>query len=403
MIRINVGDFRLDSDEKKLILDILDTGRISEGVKVREFEDLWSAYIGTKYAVAMNSGTAALISGWSALLHKNKYSRLKRKVITSPITYIATSNALVLAGFEPVYVDIDLNTFGITPENIKARLESVEDPENYAAVNPVHLMGYPCDMDQINEIAKDYNLSVVEDSAQAHGSVYKNRKTGSMSSFSAFSFYVAHSFQAGEMGALNTDDIEIYNLARKLKANGRSCACRECRRHEKECPYLFLGGQDDDLRFTHDIIGYNFKTTELQAAFAISQIKKADEILNRRRSNVEYLNEGLNKFSAVLQLPIYNKNVSYLAYPIIIKDTRIISSRQLRQFLEKEDIETRPLFGCIPTQQPAYANLKHLYTDKLPNADYVGRNGFYIGCHQYLKKEDLERMIDIFEKVLGSV
>lgn len=213
MKRIFVGDFHLGYDEKKAVMEVLDLGRVSEWKKTREFENLWANYIGTKYSVALSSGTSALMAGWTALLHQNKYPIKKRKVITAPITYIATSNALVLTGYEPVYVDIDPKTFVITPENIKKHLiNTVEDPENYVAINPVYLMGYTCDMDEITKIAREYNLIVVEDSAQAHGSIYNDNKAGSMSLFSIFSFYIAHNIQAGEMGVLNLGTDEKENL-----------------------------------------------------------------------------------------------------------------------------------------------------------------------------------------------
>lgn len=400
MRRVHVGEFRLGVDGKKAVLEVLNQGRISEGKKVREFEKLWADYVGTKYSIASSSGSAALIVGWSALLHQKKYPTNRKKVITTPITYIATSNALVLVGLEPVYVDVDPSKLVITPENILRHLESVRDPENYVAINPVHLMGYTCDMDEINKIAKNYDLVVIEDSAQAHGSIYKEKRAGSLSLFSIFSFYVAHNIQAGEMGALNTDDLEIYKLSRKLKANGRLCDCVVCTRPKGRCPYISLE-EDFDPRFTHEIIGYNFKTTEFQAVLAISQLKKADEIFKKRLKNVKHLNQKLNKFSSVLQLPIFDENVSYLAYPIVIKDPKTISPQKLRYSLEKEGVENRPLFGCIPTQQPAYAHLRDLYRDRLPNADYVGKSGFYIGCHQYLTRDDLDYIVEVFEKILN--
>jgi len=402
MKRVYVGDFHLGADEKRAVMDVLDQGRISEGRKTREFERLWAEYIGTKYAVALSSGTAAAIVGFSALAHLKKLSTKQRKVITSPITYISTANALVVADYEPVFVDINPKTFGITAENVERHMSSVQDPENYVAVKPVHLMGYPVDIDGLRKVCDKYKLVLVEDSAQAHGSIYKGRKTGSFGLFSIFSFYIAHNIQAGEMGALNTDDIELYKLVKKLKANGRMCSCVVCTRHEGKCPHRSLDDQDHDPRFTHDMIGYNFKTMEFQTALGISQLKKADDIFQKRQHNVQYLNEKLKKYESLLQLPVFDKNVSYLAYPVLIKNNKGWTRKKLRHLLEQNGVENRPLFGCIPTQQPAYGYLKEQYTGKLPNAEYVGNNGFYIGCHQYLTTEDLDYVVSVFNKVMGD-
>jgi CDP-6-deoxy-D-xylo-4-hexulose-3-dehydrase len=402
MIRIRVGDFKIGEEEKRAVNEVLELGKISEGKKVREFENEWAKFIGTKYAIALSSGTSALIAGLTALKYCEDVNiKPNSKVITTPLTYIATSNAIVLSGFEPVYVDIDKETFGITPENIRAHLEEA-DPKEYSLILPVHLMGYPCHMEAINKIAKEYGLIVFEDSAQAHGTIYKGKKTGSLSLLSAFSFYIAHNIQAGELGAITTDDPEIARLIRKIKANGRLCDCPICFRDQGKCPKIFsYKGEDDfDPRFTHDLIGYNFKAMEFQAALGITQLRKADWIIEKRRENVKYLNEGLKEFSDILQLPKFDENVSYLAYPIIIKKPEKISRKKLRLELEKRGIETRPLFGCISTQQPAYNYLKEKYQGKLPNAEYIGSNGFYIGCHQYLNKEDLDFIISAFKDIL---
>ena len=405
MRRIQVGDFKIGEEEKRAINEVLDNGLISEGVKVREFEKLFAGYIGTKHAIAVSSGTSALMAGMTAMIYNENIDISPgTNVITTPITYIATSNALVTTGFNPVYVDVDLETFGITPENIKEHLEEVDDIEQYSFILPVHLMGYPCDMDEINKIAMKYGLQVLEDSAQAHGTIYNGRKTGSLSLLSVFSFYIAHNIQAGEMGAITTDDHEIIRLIRKIKANGRMCDCPICKRSEGKCPRLaaYKGEEDFDPRFTHEFIGYNFKTMEFQAALGITQLKRADWITERRCDNVKYLNEGLENFSDVLKLPKFDPNVSYLAYPIVIKNPDKLSRRKLRKELEEQGIENRPLFGCIPSQQPAFRYLKEEYEKKLPNADYLGENAFYIGCQQYLTQEDLDYMIDVFKKILSN-
>ncbi|MBI5229136.1 DegT/DnrJ/EryC1/StrS family aminotransferase, partial [Candidatus Micrarchaeota archaeon] len=128
---------------------------------------------------------------------------------------------------------------------------------------------------------------------------------------------------------------------------------------------------------------------------------KVDWIIKKRQENVKYLNEEFEKYSDVLQLPVYSDEVSYLAYPIVVKNNERISSKKLRSELEKRGVENRPLFGCIPTQQPAYAFLKNEYKGKLPNAEFVGENAFYIGCHQYLSSGDLEYIVRVFREIMG--
>lgn len=398
MIKISVGEFHLGEEEKKALREVIDSGRISEGAKTFEFEKVWARYIGTKFSVALNSGTSGLIAGILAL--KNKFGiKDGAKVITSPLTFIATVSAIHHCGLKPVFVDIDRETFVITPQNIERALIKESD---VSIILPVHLMGYPADMDAITGLARKYNTAVMEDAAQAHGSLYKGKRLGSLSSLGVFSFYIAHNIQAGEMGAVTTDDYEIFKFLKKIKAHGRMCECNVCTRSTGVCPPLAgcEGDEDFDPRFYHDMIGFNFKVMEFQSALGLTQMKKADEIFERRNFNVQYLNEGLSDLQDILQLPQYSEDVSYLAYPIVIKDPKKMTRLKLRRELEKEGVETRPLFGCIPTQQPAFSCLKNRYQGKLANAEYIGAQGFYIGCHQYLKKDDLDFIISVFDKIL---
>ena len=391
MRKIKPGEIVIGEEERKAINEVLDSGWISEGPKVRQFERTWAKFIGTKHSILVNSGTSALIAGLEALRIKYDIPAGK-KVITTPVTYIATSNAIVKAGLEPAYCDVDRNKFLIQPEGIEELLS--KNPEEYCGILPVHLMGYACDMDRINAIAKKHGLFVFEDAAQAHGTRYKDKVLGSLGDISDFSFYIAHNIQVGELGAVNTNDPELIRLVRKIKANGRLCDCTVCTRSKGTCPKM---DEDYDPRFKHDIIGYNFKTTEFQAALALAQFRKIDEIIKKRNEHVKYLNERLQGYEQ-LQLPVYDENVSYLAYPLITKDRM-----RIRHELEKEGIETRTLFECIPTQQPAYSRTyARQYKGKLPNAEYAGTNGFYIGCHQYLNEEDLEYIASTFAKVLGA-
>ena len=401
---IKVGDFKIGNEEINAILDVLKSDRITEGPKVAEFEKKWSEFVGTAHSILVNSGTSALVAGLLALKYRYNLPN-GTKVVTSPVTYIATVNAIVLTGFKPVFVDIDPYIFALNIEELE---EVVKKDENIKIIIPVHLMGYMNYMNDLIRICGDHDLILFEDAAQAHGSTYNGKKAGSFGLLSTFSFYIAHNIQAGELGVVNTSDSEIYRLIKKLKANGRMCDCKVCLRSKGKCPKLPIlrrdyPEKDYDPRFLHDIVGYNFKTMDIQAALALEQLNKIDWIIKKRQENVKILNEGLERFSDILQLPVYSKDISYLAYPIIIKKPNNISRRELREKLEKKGIETRPLFGCIPTQQPAYKFLAEEYAKELPNADYIGENGFYIGCHQYLKEKDLEYIIESFKNILSNV
>ncbi|MHA1409555.1 MAG: DegT/DnrJ/EryC1/StrS family aminotransferase [Candidatus Odinarchaeia archaeon] len=406
-VRIKVGDLKIGEQERNLINDILDSNRISEHKYVFNFEKEWAKFIGTKYSILLNSGTSALIAGLMALLYDKRFPKIKKeaKVITSPVTYIATSNAIRLAGLEPVYVDIHLDDFTLIPEKVEETIESF-DKDDFGIILPVHLMGYPNDMDILSDISKKYDLVLFEDAAQSHGSLYKGKKTGMFSLLADYSFYIAHNVQVGEMGAIVTDDQDIWKWVKKIKANGRVCDCPVCTRDKGICPYEDKNPDTDyDPRFLHDILGYNFKVMEFQAAIGLVQLEKINEIIKKRQQNVKFLNKNLNKFSDILQLPKYSDDVSYLAYPIVIKrgKDRKITRKYLRQRLEEMGIETRPLFGCIPLHQPSYSYLKNEYEKKLPNAEYIGENGFYIGCHQYLSEDDLEYIVYSFENVLRGL
>nr|WP_321496390.1 DegT/DnrJ/EryC1/StrS family aminotransferase [uncultured Methanolobus sp.] len=401
--RVLVGDFKIGPDERNAVNAVLDNSRISEWKHVKEFEKAFSDYIGTKYCVAVSSGTAALITGLLALLYDERYPKAKKgaKVITSPVTYVSTVNALILTGFEPVFVDIDKETFALNMDQVESLVK--ETPDDYAGILPVHLMGYPNDMERMNSLAEKFSLFVFEDSAQAHGSLHKGKKLGSFGLLSDFSFYIAHNIQAGEMGCVMTDDLELYKIMKQLKANGRLCNCEICTRMEGVCPGAKRFSQygDYDPRFTFEYISYNFKTNEFAAALGLSQVKKADMIFEKRQNNVKYLNKALNKYNKYFYLPKYDENVSYLAYPIIVRENAPFDRKWIRSELETKGIENRTLFGCLPTQRPVFEKYKSEYESLLPIANYVGANAFYIGCHQYMDKEDLDYIIQAFESILS--
>lgn len=399
MRRIKVGDLRIGYAERQAVMEVLESEIISENSKVSEFEREWSKYVGVGQSVAMNSGTSAIISGLKSL----QYIDVEgvpggSKVITTPLTYVATVNAIVLSGLEPVFADISEHGFNISPDSISSILEET-DPAEYSVILPVHLIGYPCEMGSIAKIAGRHGLKVVEDSAQAHGTIYNGRRTGSLSDFSAFSFYIAHNIQAGEFGALCTNDRELSQMARNVKSNGRI----------KHDPARFMGEDPSedkfryDMGFEHDVIGYNFKCSEIHSALAIVQLSRAEEIRKRRLENFRYLREGLEDLEEMFELPEYDDDVSYFAFPLVLRDSCGQERESIRYRLFKMGIETRPMFGCIPSYHGAYSHLRREYEGRLPNAERMGRAGFYFGCHQYLTRDDLDYVIDAFHEELFKV
>ncbi len=403
-LSVRIGDIKLTQEDKEKLYALVDSEMFSEGKYVREFQKEWAKYVGTKDCVVFNSGTSAMMGGFVALQHSAKYGKRVRKgskVITTPLTYIATTNSVMNTGLEPVFVDVK-DDFNIDEEKIAELLENAGDTNDFSIILPVHLLGYVCEMDRINSLARKHGLVVFEDAAEAHGSTYKGKRVGSMSTLADFSFYMAHTVCAGEMGTLHMNEEELRQLAESAKGNGRMCACTVEQRGKGLCPHAVEEDSGVDPRYFSNFIGFNFKATEFQAVLGLTQISKCDEIIRQRQENVKYLNEGLAKYSDILRLPTFSKTVSYLSYPLIIENSSV-PRKKIREALAEKGIESRPLFGCIPTQQPAYSSFKSKYAGKLPKAEFLGRNGFYIGCHQFMPREQLDYVIKSFGEILSGM
>jgi len=395
-MQVRIGDFSYGAEERAAINQMMDENAVSEGWRCRQFEQDFARHIGSNHCVTANSGTSAGMLIFQALKYHSKIGAKEGKaVLTSPLTYIATANAFVTLGFRPAFCDIRLDTFSMDEEKAKEHFEE-NDPEGYCAVQPVHLMGFAVEMDRINAVAKKHGLSVVEDSCEATGTKFKGKRTGTWGTAGWFSFYIAHNIQVGEFGAITTDDSELAERMHRLKGNGRVCYCTVKEVEEGKCQHQNLGFNP---RYLHDMIGFNFKPMEFQAALALVQLKKAEWIMKKRQENLKYLNDALSKLSGELRLPKYSSDVSYLGYPLIIESKKI-GRDKLSLELTKAGIENRPIFNCIPTQQKAYAHLAKEYAGKLPNAEYVGRNGIYLPVHQYLTQEQLDYMAATLAKTM---
>jgi len=270
----------IGEEERRAVLDVFSSGVIAQGKKVEEFEKAFAAYCGTRHAVAVNSGTAALhVAMMAADIGPGD------EVITTPFSFIATANAILFCGAKPVFADIDEKTFNIDPESVKGKIT-----KRTKAIEPVHLFGQPCDMKAIMKVAKENGLLVIEDACQAHGAEYDGKKVGSIGDAGAFSFYPTKNMTTSEGGMITTDDEKIAEMSRIYRNHGQI------------------------ERYKHSYLGYNFRMTDIQAAIGVEQLKKLDGFNKRRMENAEYLSGNLKG----VNVPFTAKGVKHVYHQYTI-------------------------------------------------------------------------------------
>ena len=395
---IPFGTITITDTAKRLIAESLETKRISCGRLVRDFEDRFAALVGTSEAVAVSTGTDADILAL-AVLHDFGAQR-GDQVIVPALSFVATGNAVLHAGFTPVFVDIRRDTLNIDPELIEAAIT-----ERTRAIMPVHLMGKPAEMDAINAIAKNHNLMVVEDAAEAHGALYKGKPAGTLADLAAFSTYVAHIITTGEGGVITTNNEQYGEILRSLRSHGRNCSCKHCilNAGASYCAKRFRGEGGSDVRFTFDRIGYSCKMNELEAAIGIGAMEIYHDILKKRHDNLSYVLERFERFAPYLSSIREEEHevIGPHAIPIVVNEGAPFTRDQLAQYLERSGIETRTLFASMPTQCPGFAYLGHRPGD-FPNAEYMGHHGLHIGVHQDLEIEDMEYVLEVIDAFFRS-
>ena len=360
-MRIVFGDLKIGDTARKYVQSALDKNWVSEGENVREFEQKFASKFGYKHAIATSSGTDADIVSCASLYDFG--ANRGDEIIVPALTFVASANSILAAGFIPKFVDIEVETLNINPEKIE---EAITDKTR--AIMVVHLMGKPCEMDSILKIAKAHNLKIIEDACEAHGATYKGRVVGSIGDMGTFSFYAAHVVVAGEGGMVVTDDDEIAVVVRSVKSHGR--------------PF-------GSIYFDFQRIGFNSRMNELTAAVGLEGMEYYDETFNERKKNLFKLLELTGKLSDYLYFlkeEGYEK-VSPHAFPIVLRDKKYDRDK-LYSYLESKGIQCKNLFGSLPTQHQAFKFLNHKY-GQFPVAEYVGENGLHFGIHQYLSEDDL--------------
>ncbi|HEY9584307.1 MAG TPA: UDP-4-amino-4,6-dideoxy-N-acetyl-beta-L-altrosamine transaminase [Candidatus Paceibacterota bacterium] len=304
---IPVGRQTVDRGDIKAVSDVLKSDWLTQGPDVKDFEKALATYVGAKYAVAVSSGTAALHIAYLSLGLK-----AGDEVITTANTFVATANMLLAIGVKPIFCDIRLDTYNIDEEQI----EKLITPKTKAIV-PVHFAGVPCEMDRILEIARKHNLSVIEDACHALGASYHGRKIGNLSSMSIFSFHPVKSITTGEGGAVLTDNEDFYNKMLLLRSHG-----------------VF---KDKNGFNVMESFGYNYRITDIQTALGLSQIKKLDRFIGKRRVVPKWYEAELKAEPGIV-LPKENKNLksAWHLYVIRVKDKK--DRLPLYQYLRGENI-----------------------------------------------------------------
>ncbi len=393
-MKIPFGTISITQGSKDSINKILDSGRVSSGKYVRQFEERFAKLIGVKEAVAVSSGTDADILAL-AVLHDFGAKR-NDEIILPALSFVATGNAVLHARFKPVFVDVERETLNIDVKKIEEKIT-----EKTRAILPVHLMGKPADIDAINKIAKKYNLYVIEDAAEAYGAIYKGRDIGTLGDMAAFSTYLAHMVSTVEGGVVATNRPDFAEILRSLRSHGRACKCKVCTLNIKGgyCPKRFQYGED--IRFLFERIGYSSKMNELEAAVGLGNLDIYNEILEKRRKNLISLRKKFEKFKPYLTTikEGEDERIGPHAFPIIIQEGAPFARKELVNFLEKNEIETRSLFSSMPTQCQGFSFLGYKLGD-FPNAEYIGTNGLHIGVHQDLNEEHINYFIETVDKFL---
>jgi len=346
-------------DEIEEVVKVLKSGFIAQGPKVAEFEQKFADYVGVEHAAASSSGTTAL---HLALLAAGV--KPGDEVITTPFTFAATGNSVLYVGAKPVFVDIDRDTYNMDPEKIE---EAVT--ENTKVVMPVHLYGQPADMGPINEIAKEHDLTVVEDAAQAHGATYKGKKTGSLGDMGCFSFYPTKNMTTSEGGMVTTNNQEMAEMVRILRAHGES------------------------ERYTHVTLGYNFRMTDIAAAIGVVQLKKLEKFNEQRISNANYLSEKIDGINGI-KPPYVVPDVKHVfhQYTVRVENNK---RNELKEFLNKNGVGTGIHYPKPIYQQKLYKELG--FTAACPEAEAASMEVLSLPVHPSLETEDLDRIVSVLE------
>ena len=386
----------LDSSDLVALVDSSLDGWLTAGRFTEEFERELSNYVGTRSALFVNSGSSANLVALSALTSPKLGKDALRpgdEVLTVAMGFPTTINPIIQNGLRPVVVDVELATY----DAISERLASAIGPKT-RAIMMAHTLGNPFNLDLVQDLCKEHDLWLIEDSCDALGSTYRGKKTGSFGDTATLSFYPAHHITTGEGGAVFVKSPLVKRQAESFRDWGRDCYCATgC---DNTCKKRFewkLGELPEgyDHKYIYSHIGYNLKATDMQAALGLSQLKKIEHFVKARKENFTYLYNGL-EFVEGLILPkaTANSDPSWFGFPITLEPSHPANREALLRFLDSRKIGTRLMFAGNILKQPAYSGIDFRVVGDLSNTDVVMKRTFWVGVYPGLRNEMLDYVIE---------
>jgi CDP-6-deoxy-D-xylo-4-hexulose-3-dehydrase len=376
------------------------------------FENIFPKHLGKEYGILTNSGSSSNLIMMSAMTSKRLYNFPKgTKVITPIAGFPTTINPIFQVGFEPVFVDIDLDTLNLNLDQVEEQAK-----KGVKIITFAHVLGNPPNMDRLMQIVKDNNLVLLEDCCDALGSTYDGQILGSFGEFSSCSFYPAHHMTMGEGGfvACNTRLQEV--VARSFREWGRGCYCVGKKANllkNGTCNKRFhnwlpsIPDEIFDHKYVYDEIGYNLKPIELQASIGLEQIKKLPEIHSRRKENHSLLTNAFKKYEEFFHVPIATpkSDPSWFAFAITLKDSSPFKRRQIVDFFETNKIQTRPYFAGNIMLQPAYEGYinKEDVIKNFPIARKITSDTFFLGTSPVISIQQIQYIEEKLDLFIGNL